>query len=827
MQFGRMAVSSSKTDIAIERQCDLCSLPARQPVVYNAGEVQKIFCCPGCQNVWRILLESGTLEGFDDPRESQLYKQALAAGLIGENSGNVEIAHPEANHEFSVERKGGSLDDNRKCVLQIGGMWCSSCSWLIRQTLLRLRGVVAAEVSFASDTASVIYKPAKTDETELTQAVKSLGYTAAPLGESNDLDPRMRARRKDLLRVVICIIFAMNAMMTQLILYAGYFEGISRSIRNGVPWLLLALSIPVFVSAGPIFVRAFKAAEQRVTTMETLISLGAVAALGYSVWQTVVGSGHVYYDTADMLLGLVMVGKHIETGARQNASDALSLLYGLLPNKAVLLKDNVEYPVAISHLVGGDRILVKAGERIAADGLVEDGSGTVDESLLSGESRPVAKHIGDRAIGGTMLMNGVLTVSVDHTGTQGTFRQIISHVEEALTRKTPVEQMADRVSRFFVPSVLLLALSTGAVLALFSHVGADMIMTRVVAILVIACPCALGIATPMAISAGIAIAARNGVLVSDGGAFEMLNKADLLIFDSNCRRRRDPSKRKRAFCIRGQRESGRRTRMRPYRSAKRIRRGEFVRRNDCGILGRKTKAGLRWHCHGRQNSCRHRSRRGAVKEDSHRCGIIEWRFRANNRICGANSGRHQVPWRGLSSREGRGSRPDAQRRKSRLHGRRRCQRRPCPGPSRRRYCPGIRHRYCRQDGAGDSADPRAAAPAEAHQPLSPNCGNHADEPFLGVHLQRNLHPPSRLRIHNPSLGRIRHAAEQHHGDTEYAEVGEGEVRSVNAYSLSQGASCTSSIPLFQITNTVHPGSFSFGSVIGVTATRVLVYMALH
>jgi copper chaperone CopZ len=280
MQFGRMAVSSSKTDIAIERQCDLCSLPARQPVVYNAGEVQKIFCCPGCQNVWRILLESGTLEGFDDPRESQLYKQALAAGLIGENSGNVEIAHPEANHEFSVERKGGSLDDNRKCVLQIGGMWCSSCSWLIRQTLLRLRGVVAAEVSFASDTASVIYKPAKTDETELTQAVKSLGYTAAPLGESNDLDPRMRARRKDLLRVVICIIFAMNAMMTQLILYAGYFEGISRSIRNGVPWLLLALSIPVFVSAGPIFVRAFKAAEQRVTTMETLISLGAVAAHG-------------------------------------------------------------------------------------------------------------------------------------------------------------------------------------------------------------------------------------------------------------------------------------------------------------------------------------------------------------------------------------------------------------------------------------------------------------------------------------------------------------------------------------------------------------------
>jgi len=526
-----MAVKSSPTDTRQQVLCQLCTLPIRAAVYETNAQDSAAFCCAGCRNVWRILIESGKLSELSDPRDSPLYQHALAVGLIG-NSQEAKSTETRVEvPEVTLERKGGTLDDNRQCVLQIGGMWCSSCSWLIEQTLRKSKGVVSAEVSFSSDTARVIYKPAKTDENDLSKRIVDLGYTAAALGEGNYADPRVTARRKDLLRVVICFAFAMNVMMMQLILYAGYFEGITKDIESGLPWLLLALSVPVVWSAWPIFQRAIKASAQGVATMETLVAVGSTAALGYSIWQTICGTGHVYYDTADMLLGLVMVGKYIERGARQNASDALTLLYGLLPKKAVLIRDGNEFPVAIGQIADGDRILVRTGERIAADGRVDEGWATVDESLLSGESRPINKRAGDQTIGGTMVLNGTLTVRVDRVGELGTLNQIIKHVEDAVGKKTPTEKMADRISRFFVPIVLSLAILSGLALAFVFHAGADVVMTRIVAVLVIACPCALGIATPMAISAGVAAAARSGILVADGGAFESLKQIRHIVLD--------------------------------------------------------------------------------------------------------------------------------------------------------------------------------------------------------------------------------------------------------------------------------------------------------
>jgi heavy metal translocating P-type ATPase len=531
--FGGAAGIASAAGAQQETQlCRLCTLPVRAPIYDKQLGETEVFCCSGCRNVWRILVESGKLANLSDPRDSPIYRQALAAGIIGPQSDISAAVRPRPlPGKVIPEQKGGTIDDNRQCVLQINGMWCSSCAWLIEHTLLKRRGVVGAEVSFSSDTARVTYKPAKTDETDIAKVVDSLGYSAIPLGESNNSDPQVINKRRDLLRVVIAIAFAMNVMMTQLILYAGFFEGISKDMRSGLPWLLLALSAPVIAASSPIFYRAYKAALNGVATMETLVSLGAAAAFGYSLWQTFAGTGHVYYDTADMLLGLVMVGKYIERGARRNANDALTLLYGLLPKKATIIRDGVEYPVALPHLADGDLIIVKAGERIAADGAIESGSGIVDESLLSGESRPINKRTGDPAIEGTVLMDGVLTVRVVRVGDTGTLNQIIKHVQDALSAKTPAEKMADQISRVFVPIVLCLALGTGLFLALASHAGADTIMTRIVSVLVIACPCALGIATPMAVSAGVSSAARAGILIADGGAFETLRQITCVVLD--------------------------------------------------------------------------------------------------------------------------------------------------------------------------------------------------------------------------------------------------------------------------------------------------------
>ena len=232
-----------------------------------------------------------------------------------------------------------------------------------------------------------------------------------------------------------------------------------------------------------------------------------------------------------MLLALVMVGKYVETGVRNRTSDALTLLYGLLPRKALLLQHGVERQVAVGQIAVGDVVLVRPGERIPADGIVVSGNAAVDESLLSGEPRPATKAPNDRVTGGTIPEDGALYIRVDKIGEATTLSKIIALVEDALRRKTPAEQTADKISRVFVPAIIFVALATAAWLLVFAHAGYPAAIARLVAVLVIACPCALGIATPMAMSTSMGIAAKQGVLIGDGGVFEALVKARSFVFD--------------------------------------------------------------------------------------------------------------------------------------------------------------------------------------------------------------------------------------------------------------------------------------------------------
>jgi heavy metal translocating P-type ATPase len=452
----------------------------------------------------------------------------LLGGEASTNSSTNATAPDPSTVQFA--REGSALDDIRQCVLSISGMWCASCAWLVEQTLAQQKGVVSAQVSFTSDTARVTYKPARTGEDEIRRSIASLGYKSSLLGEADESDPRVRARRLELLRVGIAFAFAMNVMMVNFVLYAGYIDGISPTIARFVPWLLFFLSLPIFVCAWPLFDRAVRAALRGAATMETLVCLGATTAFAYSIAQTLAGSYRVYYDTADMLLGLVLVGKFIEGGVRANATDALTLLYNLIPKKATVVRGGQESAVAISQLAAGDQVLVRPGERIPADGTVESGSATVDESLMTGEARPVRKASGDSVTGGTIATDAPLTVRVQRGPDAGTVAQMIGLVEEAFAHKTPAERMADAISRVFVPIVIALAGATAAAL-FFLHAPASVVMTRAVATLVIACPCALGIATPMAMSAGVGAAARLGVLIGDGGALETLTRLRVLVFD--------------------------------------------------------------------------------------------------------------------------------------------------------------------------------------------------------------------------------------------------------------------------------------------------------
>ena len=537
--------------VAIQTFCDLCGLPAHVPVTAQISDAAHTFCCAGCRQVYQILLESDQIGEGQDPTQTTLYQQCLQMGLIARpdeaKSAGLSSHESAARLEGAARFEGmassaptnpsdmDTLETTREAAYQIGGMWCAACAWLIEHALDQVKGVERSHVFFASDIVKITYKPARVSPEALLAAIRRLGYTAeAYTGEGGKSDsPQALARRALFTRAVVAIIFAINAGMFQLPFYADFFQkqGLTADAMRWLPRAEMLLSLPVMIAGWPIFTRAWAAARQGAAVMETLITLGVGVSFLYSLWVLAIGGVHVYFDTADMLVALVLIGKHIESGARQDATGAIALLYGLLPKKAVVkTADGREVLVAIGKLGTGDIVLVRPGERIPCDGRIVGGAALVDESLLSGEARPVAKKAGEEVVGGTVATDAPLTVEVTRTGSETTLAQMISLVEAALAAKSPVEQWADKISRRFVPAMITLSLLTGLTLLLMGRTPADALI-RAVTVLVIACPCALGLATPLAVTSGVGAAAARGILIGNTDVLQLLPRARHLLLD--------------------------------------------------------------------------------------------------------------------------------------------------------------------------------------------------------------------------------------------------------------------------------------------------------
>ncbi len=536
--------------------CDLCGLPAHAPLPLSLGGRDHTFCCPGCRQVFQLLAEGGQLAPGDDLTQTPLYRQCLEMGLIAQPpERNPHPAFPSEQGEGSEkpfpvpplseggggeERAGGgssaggasALGATREASFEIGGMWCAACAWLIESALTRARGVVSCQVLFAADIARVTYRPARVTPADLAAVIEGLGYRASQDTGERDGGARARARRAELVRVVVAALFAMTAMTYQIALYVAPWEGLGRGGAGVVAAGAGLMSLPILWAGLPIFRRAWGAARQGRATMETLITLGAGAAFGFSAWSLARHDfRHVYFDTAGMLVALTLIGKFLESGAKGQASGAISLLYGLLPKKAAqLTPDGTETLVAVDRLVPGDIVRVRPGERIPADGQVVSGAALVDESLLSGESRPVSKRVGDAVTGGSVAADAPLTLEVTRVGRDGTVARMAALVESALAGKSRTERWADALARRFVPAILLLAAATGAAL-LGTHHGPAVVMARVVSVLVIACPCALALATPLAVTTAVGAAAGRGILIADAGVLEVLPRVRHLLLD--------------------------------------------------------------------------------------------------------------------------------------------------------------------------------------------------------------------------------------------------------------------------------------------------------
>ena len=486
--------------------CTLCGL--------DSGSSS--FCCAGCRNVYAILMESGILASGQNPHDTPLFQESLRLGLISNRAREESRAIPEDA-------------ETREKVFHLTGMWCTACGWLIEHALAGVNGIRSAEVLFASDLLKVRYCPQYLPPGRIAERIARLGYRAEEYrGQTGASD----AERNDLLlRVGIAAFLWMNVMTFSLVLYAGYFQQVTASFRDYVPFVLLTLATPaVFYCAAPVLRIAWKGVRLGVLRMESLLALGILTTYGYSAAHTFARNPHVYFDTVCAIVALVLTGKAIERGAKERTARAVTLLYRLMPNKARLVVDTRERFVAVDALQPGAVFRVKSGERIAADGIVIEGRSHADESVLTGESVPRPKAPGDPVVCGSLNTGGVLEIRATRVGASSTLAQMVRTVEQAAGGRTRIEQSVDQVSRRFIPAVLLLALMTLAGWTLRTGQPAEALM-HAIAVLVIACPCALGIATPLALAAAVSAAARRGILVSDARVLETIHKVDVLVMD--------------------------------------------------------------------------------------------------------------------------------------------------------------------------------------------------------------------------------------------------------------------------------------------------------
>lgn len=509
--------------------CDLCGLGVgRQQFNASYGGVERQFCCLGCRNVYAILHESGVIESGQDIRETALFQRSLALGLISNGSSDRPPAPARP-----IDPPGPNSMPTSELMLQVSGMWCSSCAWLIEHALLDQPGIVAAEASFAADLVRVTYCPQMLPGEKIAARIQSLGYqTSDDLGESSATSEE---KRDLLLRLGVAAFFWMNIMTLSTALYVGYFEQIAESVRRFMPFVLMGLALPViFYSAWPILRLAWRGAVNLTVRMETLLALGILAAFVYSTIQAFTGGDHVYFDTASAIVTLVLLGKLIERNAKERTIRAISALYRMMPKKVRLLVEGQERFVTIEALQTGQSFLVKAGERIPADGVITSGTCHADESLLTGEASPVPKSVGSEVISGSINLGGqggVIEVRATRVGDESTLARIIHLVENALGSKSPLERTVDQISRYFVPGVVVIAVATFVMATTSGWTTVAEALMRSITILVIACPCALGMATPLAVTAAIGTASQSGILVSDSLVLETIRHINTVVFD--------------------------------------------------------------------------------------------------------------------------------------------------------------------------------------------------------------------------------------------------------------------------------------------------------
>ena len=499
--------------------CDHCHLEFSQDVMIEDNG--HYFCCNGCQGVFHLLSDEG-LDSFY------------------EKSKNVKLAPPTQQYEDSSNFDSPAFYDKfvktnsdgfSEVSLIIEGIHCSACVWLNEKALHKMDGIVEANINFTNNKAQIVWADDIVKLSQIIDMIRAIGYNAFPYDASLQEAHANKVRKDYYLRMSVAIFAAMNVMWIAVAQYAGYFTGITQEMKTILNIAEGVLATPVLFYSGWVFFRgAYYGLRNKVINMDLLVATGALTTYIYSVYITITEHGEAYFDSVSMIITFVLIGKFLEVLSKKSAADTLDVIGKHLPSEVKVVKDGKIESRKLEDVTIGDIVYVSSGERVLIDGEILKGEGSFDESNLTGESEPIYKKIDDKVISGTISIDADIQYKATKDFEHSTLSNLVTLLESAINKKPKIEQLANKLSEHFSTTILALSLITFIAWWLWPHAFEESLMVGI-SVIIIACPCALGLATPVATLVGLSLGVKKGILFKEAAQLETMAKANVLVVD--------------------------------------------------------------------------------------------------------------------------------------------------------------------------------------------------------------------------------------------------------------------------------------------------------
>ncbi len=505
-------------------ECSHCKLEFDESVMIVEEEDGKklYFCCKGCEGVYYLLNSKG-LDSFYDRLGSNKLEPAKVDFSDLDRFDSDAFAK-----KYIKNREDGFSEIN----LIIEGIHCSACVWLNEKVLHQSEGVVEANINYSNNKAKVVFDSDEVKLSKIIEIIRAIGYDAHPYDPKIQEEKAVKLRNEYYSRILVGVFATMNIMWIAIAEYAGYFTGMEKSHKNILNIAEFILATPTLFYSGWIFFRgAYYGLKNRFINMDLLVSVGALLAYIYSIYAMVTQTGDVYFDSVTMIITFVLVGKYLEILSKKRAVDTLDRIIGTMPTEALVIKGSQKVLTPIDSIEIGDLIEAKSGEKIVVDGVLTKGSAMFDLSFLTGESEPVLIKEGEEVMSGSIVIDSVVNYKAIKRANDSIVYQITQMLSDAITKKPKIEQLANVVSGYFSVTILTIAVVTFLGWYFVGDIGFEHSLIIAISVIVIACPCALGLATPMATLVGISRAAKEGILFKEATTLESMAKATTVAVD--------------------------------------------------------------------------------------------------------------------------------------------------------------------------------------------------------------------------------------------------------------------------------------------------------